>query len=184
MPRLYADNPEHNMSWGEVDFINGVAAVAAGADTSYFTAASYAVDASKNAVTLFDTLTVAQLKTLCDYLGVSYASDVTKQTIVRAIETSFSAKYLASVTVASTAGAAIGDSDIAITGEGTYKYKTAATTAPTLLYMDYPDSTWTTITTGTDITPASGHDKITVVKIDDDGYVIGLGSDDITVKVS
>jgi hypothetical protein len=130
-------------------------------------------------------MTSADLRILCAYLGLTIDSGEdpdTKQVLVRAIETSLSAKYLAAVVVASTAGAETGDSDIAITGAGTYKYKTAVTTAPALLYMDYPDDTWEGIETGDDITPASGHDKITVVKLNASGYVIGLGSDDITVK--
>ncbi len=185
MPRIYADNENHNMTWGEVDFYNGVAAVASGVNTAFFTANSYAVDNSKHVLTLIDRMTPAELRQLCAYLGLTIdqgADPDTKQVLVRAIETSISAKYLAAVTVASTGGTAAGDSDIAITGEGTYKYKTAATTAPALLYMDVPDATWLDIETGDDITPTAGHDKITVVKLNADGYVIGLGSDDITVN--
>ena len=185
MPRIYADNENHNITMGAVDFISGVSAVAAGVDTSYFTANSYAIDNSKHMLTVLDGLTPAQLRALCAYLGVSIDQGDdpdTKQALVRSLETSLSAKYIAAVTVASTAGTAVGDSDIAITGEGTYKYKTAQTTAPALLYMDVPDSTWASITSGDDITPTAGHDKITVVKLDASGYVIGLGSDDITVN--
>lgn len=186
MPRIYAKNEAHNMTWGEVDFFNGVAAVPAGTNIAYFTAAGYSVDNSKHVLTLLDYMTPAELRQMCDYLGVSYdageAPD-TKQTLVRAIETSISTKYLASVTVASEAGTAQGESKITITGEGTYKYKTAKTTPPALLYMDMPDSTWGDIETGDDITPgAPDHDKITVVKVNDDGYVIGLGSTNLTVN--
>jgi len=182
MPRIYAPNEEHTIAWGAVDFVNGVSAVAADSDTSFFEAEGYGVDNSKHVVTVLDLLTRTQLEAICNYLGVSYTADDTKQEIVRALETSFSTKYLAAVVVASTAGAEDGTSDIAITGAGTYKYKTAATTAPALLFMAYPDDTWLDIETGDDITPTEGHDKITVVKLNAGGYVIGLGSDDITVK--
>jgi hypothetical protein len=185
MPRIYATNEQHSMAWGEVDFAKGVAAMAASADTSYFEDAGYTIDSSKHVLTVLDELEPAQLRRMCAYLGLTIdAGDDpdTKHTLIRAIEGSISTKYIAAVTVASTAGTEVGDSDIAITGEGTYKYKTAATTAPALLYLDYPDATWLDIETGDDITPAAGHDKITVVKLNEAGYVIGIGSDDITVN--
>lgn len=184
MPRIYADVETHNMTWGEVDFINGVAAVASNVNTSFFTP-DYVIDDNKHVRTFLDDMTSDELRAVCAYIGLTIdqgATPDTKYTLTRAIETSLSAKYIAAVVVASTAGTEIGDSDIAITGAGTYKYKTAATTAPSILYMDYPDDTWTDIETGDDITPASGHDKITVIKLDDDGYVIGIGTDDITVR--
>jgi hypothetical protein len=186
MPRIYAPNEQHNYTPGDVDFVNGAAAVAADADTSWFAAQGYAIDNSKHVLTLIDTLTSAQLRAMCAYLGITVDAGETpdtKQALVRAVETSVSAKYIAAVTVASTAGATLGTSDIAITGAGTYKYKTAATTAPALLYMDVPDDTWEDIETGDDIEPmASGHDKIGVVKLNAAGYVIGFGSDDLTLN--
>lgn len=187
MPRIYAPNEAHSMAWGEVDFTEGVAVCAASAASAiaFFTAEGYTIDSSKHVRTLLDDLTPAQLRALCAYLGmtIDQGDDPdTKHTLVRAIEGDISTKYISVVTVASTAGTATGDSDIAITGAGTYKYKTAKDTAPALLYMDYPDSTWLDIETGDDITPTATHNKITVVKVDANGYVIGLGSDDITVK--
>ncbi len=186
MPRIYAPNEEHNYTPGDVDFVNGAAAVVADADTDWFDDQGYSIDSSKHELTLLDTLTPAQLRELCAWLGITIDQGEdpdTKQVLVRAIETSLSAKYLAAVTVASTAGATEGTSDIAITGAGTYKYKTGATTAPALLYKDVPDDTWLDIETGDDIEPmTSGDDKVTVVKLDTDGYVIGLGSDDLTLN--
>lgn len=184
MPRIYADVENHNMSWGEVDFINGIAAVASDVNTDYFDA-EYVVDESKHIRTFLDDMASDELRAVCAYLGMTIdqgENPDTKYTLIRAIEASLSTKYIAAVVVASTAGTEIGDSDIAITGAGTYKYKTATTTAPSILYMDYPDDTWTDIETGDDITPASGHDKIAVIKLDEDGYVIGIGTDDITVR--
>lgn len=185
MPRIYAANEAYTNNWANVPAANGVIGLPAGTSTSWFAANGFAIDNSKHALTLLDALTPAQLRLLCGYLGITIDQGLdpdTKQALVRAIETSISTKYLAAVTVASTAGVTTGTSDIAITGEGTYKYKTAATTAPTLLYMDYPDSTWLDIVSGDDITPTAGHDKITVVKLNTAGYVIGLGSDDIVVN--
>lgn len=186
MPRIYSPNEAHGYTAGDVDFTNGAAAVAADAVTAWFEAQGYSIDSSKHVLTLFDQLTPAQLRELCAWLGLSIDQGEdpdTKQVLVRAIETSLSTKYLAAVTVASTAGATVGTSDIAITGAGTYKYKTAATTAPALLFKDAPDDTWLDIDTGDDIEPMeTGDDKITVIKIDADGYVIGLGSDDLTLN--
>jgi hypothetical protein len=186
MPRIYSPNEEHIYTPGDVDFINGAAAVAAGTNTNWFNAQGYAIDNSKHALTLLDRLTSVELRELCAWLGVTVDQGEdpdTKQALVRAVETSISAKYLAAVTVVSTAGATEGTSDIAITGAGTYKYKTAATTAPALLFKDVPDDTWLDIETGDDIEPMeTGDDKITVIKLNAGGYVIGLGSDDLTLN--
>lgn len=186
MPRIYAPNEQHNYTPGEVDFINGVAAVPAGTDTSWFAAKHYAIDNSKHELTVLDKLTPAELRGICAYLGITIDQGEdpdTKQALVRSIETSISEKYIAAVTIASTAGATAGTSDIAITGEGTYKYSTAKTTAPVLLYKDVPDDGWIDIESGDDIEPmAADHDKISVVKLDAKGYVIGIGSDDLTLN--
>lgn len=186
MPRIYSPNEEHNYTPGEVDFIHGAAAVAADADTGWFEEQHYSIDNSKHVLTLLDRLTPAELREFCVWLGITIdqgENPDTKQALVRAIECSLSTKYLAAVTIVSTAGATEGTSDIAITGAGTYKYKTGKTTAPALLFKDVPDKTWLEIETGDDISPAAvDHDKITVVKLDDDGYVIGLGSTDLTLN--
>lgn len=187
MPRIYAPNESHNMEWGEVDFVEGVATCAASAASAiaYFTAEGYTIDNSKHIRTLLDDLTPVQLRALCTYLRMTIDAGETPDTkyaLVRAIEGEVSSKYIAAVTVASGAGASAGKTAITITGAGTYKYKTAVTAAPALLYMDVPDSTWATIATGAEFTPTATHDKITVVKLDAKGYVIGLGSDDITVN--
>jgi hypothetical protein len=92
---------------GGVRFINGAAAIAAGASTTYFTAEGYGVDTSKHALTLLDRLTPAEIREIADYLGVliDQGEDPdTKQVLVRAIETSLSEKYLATVVAASGLG--------------------------------------------------------------------------------
>ena len=94
---------------------------------------------------------------------------------------------LGSITVASTAGTAVGDSNIAVsgytpgTGE-TYKYKTAKDNAPTVTYGQKLGTGWTSITLPHDITPAATHNKITVASVDANGRAQAAGSDDITVK--
>ena len=185
MPRLFAPNENHAIDWGEVDFVNGVAAVDADADTDWFDDAGYTIDTSKHVLTVIDTLTSAQLRTLCAYLRITIDEGEdpdTKYALIRAIEGSISTKYIAEVTASSGAGSVAGDTAISITGDGTYKYKTAATTAPAILYMDYPDSTWTAVEDGDEFTPTEGHDKITIVEVNDNGYVVGIVTDDITVN--
>lgn len=92
---------------------------------------------------------------------------------------------LQSITVASTAGTASGDSNIAVSGYSPsagekYVYKTAKTTAPAVVYGQKLGSGWTDITPPHDITPAATHDKITVASVDANGRAQAAGSDDIT----
>lgn len=94
---------------------------------------------------------------------------------------------LGSITVASTAGTADGDSNIAVSGynPGTgesYKYKTAKDTAPAVTYGQKIGSGWTSITPPADITPAATHNKITVVSVDENGRAQAAGNTGITVK--
>ena len=185
MPRIYADVDNHSMDWGAVDFEQGVAAVASDADTSRWTAASYAVDTSKNSLTVFDTMEKADLQALLDYLGVSYLVADTKQTLVRKAETFASTALITALTVASTAGTEIGDSNIAVTGEvgtegNTLAYKTG-TAVETPLFRDIPVG-YTAFTDADDITPTEGHTKITVVELNAAGEVVALGNDDITTR--
>lgn len=184
MPRIYAPNEDHTMAWGAIDFLNGVAAIPADEDAGFFVAGGYTIDSSKHVTTLLDDLTPVQLRLICAYLGITIDAGEdpdSKHTLVRAIEGSISTKYLGSVTVSSAAGTEVGDSAITITGEGAYKYKTAATTAPAPLFHDNV-ADWDDIETGGNITPAEGHDKIAVASIDANGYVLALGSDTLTLK--
>jgi hypothetical protein len=186
MPRIYSDNELHKNLWcGGIKFDNGVGIAAADADTSYFTA-DYVVDTSKSHRTIFDDLTATQLRQITSILQLTIDQGTTpdaKQVLVRAIETQLSSKYRAAVTVSSSAGTEVGDTTIAITGAGTYKYKTSATTAVNALYLD-DVSDWTDIKTGDDITPAATHDKIAICKVDTNGLVLGYGSATINKRVS
>lgn len=94
---------------------------------------------------------------------------------------------LGSVTVASTAGTAVGDSNIAVSGYtlGTgekYVYKTAASTAPAVTYGQKLGSGWTEITPPADITPTASHTKITVAAVDANGRAQAAGNTTLTVK--
>lgn len=94
---------------------------------------------------------------------------------------------LGSVTVTSTAGTAVGDSNIAMSGYtlGTgekWLYKTAKDTAPTVTYGQKLGSTWTEIDSGDDITPAETHNKITVAAVDANGRAQAAGNATITAK--
>lgn len=94
---------------------------------------------------------------------------------------------LGSITVASTAGTAVGDSNIAVSGYtlGTgekYVYKTGVTAAPTVTYGQKLGSGWTEIVPPHDITPAATATKITVAAVDANGRAQAAGTDDLTVK--
>lgn len=95
---------------------------------------------------------------------------------------------LGSVTVTSAAGTAVGDSKITLsnytlgTGEK-WVYKTAATTAPAVTYGQNLKN-WTEVTSGSDITPASGHTKITVAAVDANGRAQAAGNATLTVKTA
>lgn len=95
---------------------------------------------------------------------------------------------LGSITVASTAGTAVGDSNIAVSGYSPatgekYVYKTG-TTAPSVAYGQKLGSTWTDIVPPHDITPTASHTKITVASVDANGRAQAAGSDDITKKTA
>lgn len=186
MPRIYSDNETHENLWcGGVNFEKGVGIATADADTSYFTA-DYVVDTSKSQRTVFDDMTAAQLRQVASILQLTIDQSTTpdtKQVLARAIETELSSKYRAAVTVASAAGTEVGDTAITITGAGTYKYKTSATTAVNALYLD-DVSDWGDIATGDNITPTATHDKIAVCRVDARGLVLGYGSATITKRTT
>ena len=194
MPRIYAKNPEHKNDWAAVVFENGAAAVPAGGDTSYFSAHSsdYTIDASKDSLELWDTMTVAQLDDFYTWLGETPSGSDSKYQKVRKIETSLSAKYLGSVTASSGAATTTdGKTKITITSPGDYDYwlKTAKTTAPAALYGDVPtaEDGWQKLTLSTgvadEVSPNAGTDnKFTVVKVSADGRVIASATGNLTLK--
>ena len=96
---------------------------------------------------------------------------------------------LGSVTVTSTAGTAVGDSNIAMstytlgTGEK-WVYKTAKTTAPAVTYGQKLATGWTELASGDDITPAATDTKITVAAVDANGRAQAAGNATLTVKTA
>lgn len=116
--------------------------------------------------------------------GIQFLVEYANGVVVGQID---STPSLGSITVASTAGTAVGDSNIAVsgytpgTGE-TYKYKTAKDNAPTVTYGQKLGTGWTSITLPHDITPTATHNKITVASVDANGRAQAAGTDDITVK--
>lgn len=93
---------------------------------------------------------------------------------------------LLSMTVASAAGTAVGNTKITIsnytpTAEESYMYKVATGTAPVIARGDVPDSTWSAWDGTSDITAATGK-KITVVSVDGTGRALAAGSATVTAK--
>lgn len=92
---------------------------------------------------------------------------------------------LAVLTVASTAGSTAGTSNITVSGYSlgsgeSYVYATAQTTAPAVTYGE-DVSSWSALTSGSDITPPTGHDKITVAVKNSNNQAIGKGTASLTV---
>ena len=90
---------------------------------------------------------------------------------------------LASITVASAAGTASGDTKLTLTGytpgQGeSYVYKVASSVAPAISYHQIPDYTWTQWDGTSDITAATGK-KITVASVNQNGAV-AAGSATVT----
>ena len=89
----------------------------------------------------------------------------------------------------STAGTAVGDSNIALssyslgTGEK-WVYKCGATAAPTVTYGQKLTTGWTDIDSGDDITPGANMTKITVAAVDSLNRAQAAGSTDITKKTN
>lgn len=189
MPRIYADNPDHNFDFGGVPFTNGVGYLPATGNTAPFLAHSYQIDTSKNSITVFDTLTILQLSRICDQLGVAHdpATD-TKQSLVRALETSFSAKYITALTVTSVAGTLSGDSLVTVTAgalagaEKSLVYNVADVAAAPLFKDVLPTTGWAAYTSPAQITAATGK-KIAIAQIiTATREVLALGNQTITAK--
>lgn len=94
---------------------------------------------------------------------------------------------LGSITVNSSAGTAVGDSNIAVSGYEpgsgeSYVYKTAKDNAPTVTYGQKLGSGWTAIVPPHDITPTATHNKITVAAVDANGRAQAAGNTTLTVK--
>ena len=182
MPRIFAPNEDYTSTQNYLNFTNGAAAVAA-SDTgaiAYFAAELCTIDTNKNALTVMDTMTRAQINGISAYLGVALDPTDTKAQVIRKIEAAVSALKIITLTVTSTKTAEADKSTIAVTAPALgathiYKYK-AAVAAPVLLYGDEPDATWKTFASGADITPLTPGDHIAVVECNAAGdFVLGYG---------
>lgn len=117
--------------------------------------------------------------------GIQFLVEYVDGVVVGQID---STPTLGSVTVTSTAGTAVGDSNIALSGYslGTgekFVYKTAKDTAPAVKYGQKLTG-WTDIDSGDDITPTATHNKITVAAIDANGRAQAAGNATLTVKTA
>ena len=185
MPRIFAPI-EGSTSAGFVDFVNGAAAVPAAATSAiaYFTDAGYTIDTNKNALTVMDTMTRAQIDGISSYLGVALDPADTKAQVIRKIETAVSTDMIITLTVTSAKTAVASESTITVTtakagATHIHKYK-AAVEAPILLYGDEPDATWKTFTSGAVITPLTDGEHIAVVECNAAGdFVLGYGTIEI-----
>ena len=126
----------------------------------------------------------AQIETLV-MSGIQFLVEYASGVVFGQID---STPTLGTVTVASTAGTAVGDSNIALggytLGSGEkYVYKTG-TTAPAVTYGQKLGTTWTEIDSGDDITPTATHTKITVAAVDASGRAQAAGNATLTVKTA
>lgn len=101
---------------------------------------------------------------------------------------SFNKTSLDTITVASTAGAGVGKTDVAVSGYTPgagekYAYKIAAAAPAAYLGMQI-DNTWTVAAFPLDELTATTGEYITVVSVDSTGAVVAAGSDDITAKAN
>ena len=124
----------------------------------------------------------AQIETLVMY-GIQFLVEYADGVVIGQID---STPTLGSVTVTSTAGTAVGDSNIAMSAytlgsDEKWVYKTAKDNAPTVKYGQSLKG-WTEIDSGDDITPAATHNKITVAAADANNRAQAAGSTTLTVK--
>lgn len=127
----------------------------------------------------------AQIETLI-MSGITFLVEYASGVVIGQIDATPS---LGAITVNSSAGTAVGDSNIAVSGYSPssgekYVYKTAVSTAPTVTYGQKLGSGWTEITPPHDITPTATHTKITVASVDANGRAQAAGNATLTVKTS
>ena len=184
MPRIFAPNEDYTSTQNYLNFTNGAAAVAA-TDTdaiAYFTAELCDIDHSKHELTVLDKLTREQIDQIATYLGITLVDGDGKKDVIRDIESYVSTIELETLTVTSIAGTKVGDTKVAVTGEGAGQlvYKISEDAALTPLYMDSADG-WTKFTDGDDITAAS-LTYVNVAEVDENSYILGFGSKVVTAQ--
>lgn len=122
----------------------------------------------------------AQVETLV-MSGIEFLVEYANGVVIGQID---STPTLGAITVASTAGTAVGDSNIAVSGYAPgagekYVYKLGASAAPAVTYGQKLGSTWTEITPPADITPGT-NGKITVASVDANNRAQAAGNANIT----
>jgi len=189
MPRIFAPKEDVNTLAGHVDFYNGAAAVDEDAAhaIAFFTAAGCDIDYNKHELTALDKLPRDVLDDVASYLGVTLTPGEDKYAVVRNIETSISTKYLGAITPTSAAHATEqGKTTVtmaAAAGAGNTLYYKTGVAAPTPLYGDKVDSTWTAFTSPVSFKPTDTHLHITTVEaVTATGFILKSGTTALTVK--
>jgi len=178
MPRIYAPEEDAKQAQGEITFVNGVAALPAGTDTTAWSAAGYTVDTRQHEIQPLDKLSIADLWLLCDQLGIDLSlapeETPTRAAMVPLIDAAV-ATALDAITVSCAQGAECGDTTVTITSDqgGDLVYLVSAAAYTPVWYEDlsYLDE----IETGDDVTAANGY-YVNVFELDSRGRCIGYGS--------
>lgn len=178
MPRIYSPVPDHNITWGGVDFINGVAAVPAGSDTTMWAADGYTIDPRQHSIQPLDKLSIADLWLLCDYFGIDLSLEEdevpTRAVMVPLIEAA-AASALGSISVSCAQGTECGDTLVTIGSDqgGSLVYSVSAAAYVPVWYEDLAHLP--AIETGDDVTAPNGY-YVNVFELDARGRCIGYGS--------
>lgn len=178
MPRIYAPEEDAKQAQGEIVFVNGVAALPAGTDTTAWSAAGYTVDTRQHEIQPLDKLSIADLWLLCDQLGIdlSLAPEEipTRAAMVPLIDAAV-ASSLDAITVSCAQGEECGDTAVTITsdqgGDLVYSVSVAAYTPVWYEDLAHLDA----IETGDEVTAANGY-YVNVFELDARGRCIGYGS--------
>lgn len=178
MPRIYSPVPDHNITWGGVDFINGVAAVPAGSDTTPWAADGYTIDPRQHSIQPLDKLSIADLWLLCDYFGIDLSLEEdevpTRAVMVPLIEAA-AASAPDPISVSCAQGTECGDTLVTIGSDqgGSLVYSVSAEAYVPVWYEDLAHLP--AIESGDDITAANGL-YVNVFELDARGRCIGYGS--------
>ena len=178
MPRIYAPEQDDTQSQGEVQFINGVAALPAGSDTTKWAAAGYTVDTRQHSVQPLDKLSIEDLWLLCDQLKINLSLDqeeIPTRAVMVPLIAAAVATVLDAITVSCAQGEECGDTAVTISSDqgGDLVYSVSAAAYVPVWYEDL--SHLPAIETGDDVTAANGL-YVNVFELDSRGRCIGYGS--------
>lgn len=178
MPRIYAPEEDAKQAQGEIVFVNGVAALPAGTDTTAWSAAGYTVDTRQHTIQPLDKLSIADLWLLCDQLGIDLSlapeETPTRAAMVPLIDAAV-ATVLDTITVSCAQGTECGDTTVSISsdqgGDLVYSVSVAAYTPVWYEDLSHLDK----IEDGDDVTATNGY-YVNVFELDARGRCIGYGS--------